>query len=312
MRRAVTLKDREHAATLHDYLLTLGIETRVQEEDQGWSLWALDEDKLDQARQQAEKFVADPDDPRYAASARRAEELRKQRAALEAQFRRNVIDMRRAYSGPPQRTRPLTAALIAASIGVAIVTNLGSQVGSLAGQPPGLMDQLLITLHPADPMLQEVRHGEVWRLVTPMLVHFGPLHLIFNMVMFFQFGSAVEMRRRTPYFALMVLVLAVASNLAQWWWTVFRGSPNPLFGGMSGVLYGLFGYIWMKARYEPQSGFLMDYNTVFILVAWMLLCVFGLVGRIANAAHVAGLLTGMAWGYAPTFWQRQLRRLRPR
>ena len=35
-----------------------------------------------------------------------------------------------------------------------------------------------------------------------------------------------------------------------------------LFGGMSGVLCGLFGYIWMKGLYEPEQGMILHPNSV--------------------------------------------------
>jgi len=78
----------------------------------------------------------------------------------------------------------------------------------------------------------------------------------------------------------------------------------PLFGGMSGVLYGLFGYAWMKSRFEPGLGLWVDQGTVVILIAWFFLCMTGLVGPIANAAHAGGLVSGLVIGVAPTLWRR--------
>ena len=45
----------------------------------------------------------------------------------------------------------------------------------------------------------------------------------------------------------LVLVIAALSNLGQY----FVSGPN--FCGISGVVYGLFGYIWMKGRFDPAS-----------------------------------------------------------
>ena len=95
----------------------------------------------------------------------------------------------------------------------------------------------------------------------------------------------------------MVLAIAVASNLVQYW------ASGPAFGGMSGVVYGLFGYLWMKSRFDPWSGMHMDQQTVVILIAWFFLCMTGWVGPIANWAHGVGLVVGMAIGYAPTAWK---------
>jgi GlpG protein len=72
---------------------------------------------------------------------------------------------------------------------------------------------------------------------------------------------------------------------------------------MSGVLYGLFGYIWMKSRYEPQSGFMISSNTVIWMVGWFFLCLTGYLGNIANVVHGAGLVVGMIVGRFPSLWR---------
>jgi GlpG protein len=128
-------------------------------------------------------------------------------------------------------------------------------------------------------------------------------------------GGQVEARRGPVRFLLLVLVFAALSNLAQYYWGHLEGfsglvpvfKRNPLFGGMSGVDYGLFGYIWMRARYEPASGFVMPASTVFMLVAWYVLCF--LPGMpIANMAHTVGLALGLLIGAAPHLWRRLRRR----
>ena len=72
---------------------------------------------------------------------------------------------------------------------------------------------------------------------------------------------------------------------------------------MSGVIYGLFGYAWMRGRFDPSSGMQLNPQTVFILMAWLVICLVGIM-PIANVAHVSGLLVGMAIGYAP-IWLEQ-------
>jgi GlpG protein len=115
-------------------------------------------------------------------------------------------------------------------------------------------------------------------------------------------------------YLLLVLVLAVASNLGEYYaaphWVDGVGlkwGSGPTFGGMSGVNYGLFGYVWMKARYDQGSGFIMSSSTVVLMIAWYFLCFTGLIGSVANMAHTVGLLVGVLIGAAPHFW-RSLRR----
>jgi GlpG protein len=73
---------------------------------------------------------------------------------------------------------------------------------------------------------------------------------------------------------------------------------------MSGVDYGLFGYVWMKSRFDPGSGLFIHPTTVFLMMAWLLLCMTpGSVVHAANAAHLVGLGMGLAIGYAPRLFE---------
>ncbi|MEQ9067331.1 MAG: rhomboid family intramembrane serine protease, partial [Gimesia chilikensis] len=83
----------------------------------------------------------------------------------------------------------------------------------------------------------------------------------------------------------------------QYWFS------GPMFGGLSGVVYGLFGYMWMKSLYDPQSSFFIPPNMVIILIGWFLLCIAGVVGNVANYAHGFGLGTGIVIGLASTWWR---------
>jgi GlpG protein len=86
---------------------------------------------------------------------------------------------------------------------------------------------------------------------------------------------------------------------------------------MSGVVYGLLGYLWMKMVYEPDAGMNVSGSTVVILLVWLVVCLFGLpdsgprdsasrevtVQHVANMAHLTGLVAGTVVGYAPTAWR---------
>ena len=83
---------------------------------------------------------------------------------------------------------------------------------------------------------------------------------------------------------VVVLVVAVASNLGQ-----YLHTGSPMFGGMSGVVYGLFGYVWMKSRYDPGAGMYLHRYTVVVMLVWFVACYTNLLGSIANTAHAVGL-----------------------
>lgn len=153
--------------------------------------------------------------------------------------------------------------------------------------------------------------GEIWRLLTPIFLHYGPTHLAFDMIMLFAFGSQIEVRRGPWKYLAMVVVIAVLSNLGQYYLgslslkagVGWEFAPNPHFGGMSGVVYGLFGYVWMKGRFQPELGLFAHPNTVLIMIGWFVLCVAGVIPHVANVAHGVGLVAGMAIGIAPYLGQ---------
>jgi membrane associated rhomboid family serine protease len=141
-------------------------------------------------------------------------------------------------------------------------------------------------------VLADVLSGQVWRLFTPVFLHFGYLHVIFNMYWLWLLGSLMEVRYRTFRYALFLLVVAAGSNLAQ---ACMAGSS---FGGMSGVNYGLFGFIFLHGRFHPNPSFQLDRQTIFYMLVWLVLCFTGALGPIANWAHSAGFLIGAGAGFA--------------
>lgn len=140
--------------------------------------------------------------------------------------------------------------------------------------------------------LVEIRAGELWRLVTPIFLHFGIFHLVFNMLWTWELGRLVEIRHGAHSLLGLTAVLAVISNLSQYY------TSGPGFGGMSGVVYGYFGYVWIQGQFNPTFGIRLNRSVVYLLLGWFALGwsgVFELFNlRIANVAHTAGLLSGIA------------------
>ena len=94
------------------------------------------------------------------------------------------------------------------------------------------------------------------------------LHLLFNMLWLKDLGSMIEARKGTSRCSSWSLVIGVGSNLGQ----DLVGGPD--FGGMSGVIYGLFGYIWMRGKFDPASGLRLHPTNVVMMVGWFFLCLF--------------------------------------
>jgi GlpG protein len=309
MRQIVTLPEGDAAQALADYLRTLQIDTRLQKEPEGWAIWVCDEDRVPQARQELAEFQRNPSDPRYRGAARQAQALRQQERRTEQEYQRKQIKMYERMADPASRPARWTVGLIAVCVAVALLSRGGASDSTL-------VQALSISSYEVEdgmihwPHLHQIVDGQVWRLVTPIFLHFGPIHLIFNMFVLWDLGRQVEHRRRAWRYLLLILVLAVPSNLAQYYlgsivWQdgTLVPKPNPLFGGMSGVIYGLFGYVWMKSVYEPQLGLTMHPNTVVFLMGWFFLCLTGWMGPIGNMAHAVGLGVGLVIGVAPHFWR---------
>ena len=95
-------------------------------------------------------------------------------------------------------------------------------------------------------------------------------------------------------------MIAACSNVLQ-----FYVEGSPLFGGMSGVVYGLLGYIWLRGKFDPGSGLYLHSSTVTMMIIWFFICLSGLLPfNVANTAHGVGLAMGMAWGYLSSLRHR--------
>lgn len=314
MRQIGTVAGEQEVKRFADHLVTCGIKTQIEHGAQGWAVWVFDEDRVADARRELAEFQQNPADARYAAAAAQAETLRTQAARRDASAKSNVVDMKSRWAEPANRNWPVTFVLMAASIWVAVVTDRGES-------NEVLMRRLMISTQGAAPFetqgnqnsvialllsnLPEIHHGEVWRLITPIFLHFGTMHIVFNMLFMYSIARYVEMRCGSLRFICLVFVSAVVSNLVQFEYDVFRRHWGSNGGGMSGVGYALFGYLWMKSRFDPSSGMILPSNTVVWLIGWLFLCMTGWLGPIANAAHVGGLVTGMILGYVPIAFRRR-------
>jgi GlpG protein len=310
MRHIGSIPDETDANRFGDYLLAAGMKNHVEEGSSGWAVWVEDDDKLDAAKAELEAFRAAPADPKYSDAPRKAQKIRVEAEKKQERLVKRFHDVRTSWSTPQQWAMPVSMALILLSLLAAAATALGKNVTGPGADalriqslqfietPQGMMVDM-------PPMLHDVRRGQVWRLITPIFLHMGVLHLIFNMIWLRDFGSQIERQRGSGFMLLLVVVAAIISNVAQYWW-----SDSPLFGGMSGVVYALFGYVWIKGRYEPNLGIGVAHQTVLFMLGWMVLCMMLPGLAVANAAHLLGLVVGVAMAYAPIELRRMRRRLK--
>jgi len=301
MRRLGTLPDRDSASLLHDYLYTLGVNTKLDRDGSAWALWVHDEDKLLLAREEFAKFQESPSDPRYAVAVASADTLRNQRVDAEVAARKRQVNLSQKWAGR-QTQIPVTVILIVLSIWVAVVTRLGMDENAVS--------RFLFAEYQFDEQAHRISHDSIWgvfakrqfyRWLAPIFLHFGPMHLLFNMSATLTFGRAIEQRSGSWRFLGTVLLIGLISNFSQFLMS------GPSFGGMSGVDFGLFGFLWMKSRFDPQYGVALGRDYIMQFLFFGALCLFGVFGRIANTAHVSGMFAGMALAMIPLIpriWRR--------
>ncbi len=291
MRTIGKLASETATARFSDFLYVRGIENQFEPEDDGtFSLWVHDDAQMAAASDLLATFRTNPDAATFSNA---SDAGKKRREELEADHSRKskVISTERlAYERNFQAIPYFTYLLIILSVAVAIYSKLGEDVLAIR--------QLFIVdlLASGDyirwlPGLAEVRAGQLWRLVTPIFIHFGIVHILFNMMWLKDLGGLIENRLGSGYLFALVLLSAVLSNLAQYVWS------DPVFGGMSGVVYALFGFLWIRGKFDPAAGWQLNSQAVYWMIGWFVICVLGIIPHVANAAHAGGLFVGMAWGF---------------
>jgi rhomboid protease GluP len=136
--------------------------------------------------------------------------------------------------------------------------------------------------------------GEWWRLVTAMFLHAGLLHIGFNLWCLFDLGPTVESMFSTTKFIVIYLVTGVFGFVLSLFW-----SPFGLSVGASGAILGLIGALIGASFHHGSLG--KDLRSQ--LWRWVIyIFAFGLIGGffgmgLDNAAHLGGLLSGLALGY---------------
>jgi GlpG protein len=287
----------ENARVLADHLLTLNITTKVEPKGDTWALWVHREDQVPEARAVLAAFEADPADPRFRESTRTAREIRKRAEQVEKQYRRKVKSLRDRWEGSMYLRAPLAFGLIVVSIAVTVLMHFTPSVfwllrfSTLEFRDDGDV---------IDTGFQAMEQGQVWRIITPIFIHGGIFHLFFNMMGMRYLGERVEMRKGTWRFALICLVAAIGGNVGQFF--VSKGD----FGGMSGVIFALAGYLWIKGHSDPEDGLALDERNVRWMLGWFLLGIIAPLTRadpppifpynMANVAHGVGLAVGMGFG----------------
>jgi GlpG protein len=237
-----------------------------------YQIVVLDPNDVQKALKIAEDFVTNPNQAKYqqaawevGASFAESKESRKRVAARNAGLPAWLQDL---------KSTPFMSLVLVICLGVFLLSYLGAfNVISEA-----------LKIRSVNELLQT---QQWWRLFTPAFLHFSVIHIIFNLIWWWVLGSQLERTFGSISLAVIFAIAAISSNVAQ----LLVSGPN--FGGLSGVVYALFGYVWWIGLLRPQWGLGLPNNLVYFLLAWLALGYFDLLWvSMANEAHLFGLISG--------------------
>lgn len=265
MKLLLVLDDPRRAQSFVDYLVGLGLRCEQTLDDAHQvSIWLLDETLWPQAQAEVPRFLAEPLHPRYQEAAWR-------HGDTDVQFARS----NRGSNSLGQilsRTGPVNLIVLVACVMIYIATQFGTSLLAWLSFPPQLNQ--LIGL-------------EFWRAFTPALLHFSLMHLVFNLFWWWYLASMVERERGSARLLLILLVAGVLPNVMQFF------ASGPYFGGLSGVVYALLAYVWLSGRLNPAGRMSLPDGMAVLMLIWLVLGFTGVLGPVANLAHLGGGLIGL-------------------
>ena len=190
---------------------------------------------------------------------------------------------------------PITMILIVICLTVAAISSLGA-----AASRVDFMFYPLIDSSSLSALIGDINSlGVAFGTLAPMFLHFGELHLVFNLLWLWYFGKQLESLQPAGMFIALVVLTSFVSNTTQYMAIEYNN-----FGGMSGVVYGLLGYTWIIHSLMPRSYLLINTNMFIFFVLALVLMEVVASSWIATAAHVGGLVSGVAIGIATVLFYR--------
>ncbi|ENM5745949.1 rhomboid family intramembrane serine protease GlpG [Vibrio mimicus] len=268
MQLLTTLNNPRAAQAFIDYMAAHQIDIQMMPDASGqFSLWVLHDQHVDVAQAELQAFLQNPYDQKYQAASW------------------DVADQKR-----PQfhYASPNLLSLIKAKAGAFTLFIMALCIAIFALQTFGAGDAIFNALHfPA----QASQQWQIWRWVSHALLHFSVMHIAFNLLWWWQFGGDLEQRLGSLKLIKLFIVSAIISGAGQYW---VEGAN---FGGLSGVVYALAGYLWVLGQRAPQLGLSIPRSLMGFMLIWLVLGFVQPFMAIANTAHLAGLISGvvLAW-----------------
>jgi len=268
----VSIKQHNIALLFTNYLISINIQAKLQSEDNGFALYCQS-DKFDLAKEAFDEFIQQPHHQKYQQAAWHSSEVtqvKNDHAPLISNFKEHFF----AHAG-------IVTLMVFSLCWLVFISSLLGWQRAIFNSIQ-FYHQLGVTTFIDEP----------WRLLGPAFFHFTWLHIVFNTMWWWQLGGSIERVLGKGALVNLFLVSAIVSNVGQF----IVSGPN--FGGLSGVVYGLVGYVWWYGWLAPERGLSVSKPIIGILLFWLLLGFADTLPiNMANTAHLLGLVSGcaLAW-----------------
>lgn len=268
----VAFSQERPARLLVDYLKSQNIESvyRQVEGQYRHGVMLMDLVNAEQAKKIAQDFVANPYDSKYQQAAwqhgQRVDIPLGQHFSLSA-FKLHA------------KTAPFTSLVTLVCVLIYMLTVMGWQYQLYE----------ILTIQPIEQLQQ---NHQWWRLLGPNFLHFSATHIVFNLLWWWMLGGQIEQKFGTSALLLLFLLSSLAANIGQLLVT------GPAFGGLSGVVYAVVGFVWWCGWLKPSWGLSLAKPVIGFLLLWLLLGYADVLWiNMANTAHTLGLVSGclFAW-----------------
>lgn len=272
LRPLVKVTQHNIALLFCNYLKSVDVQAQVQTEDAGFVIYCQ-QDKHDFAQLEFEQFIAQPQHAKYQQAAWQSGDVtavNSNSPALLSSFKSQFF----SHAGI------VTLVVFALCWLVFLASNLGwanTVFHQLQFYPQLSFEAVLQAPH---------------RLLGPAFFHFSWLHIIFNTMWWWQLGGSIEQVTGRVSLLNLLIVSALVSNVGQF----MVDGPN--FGGLSGVVYALVGYVWWMGWLLPEKGLSLSKPIIGFMLFWLLLGYTSLMPiNVANTAHLLGLVSGCLLAY---------------
>ena len=263
----IAFRQEGAAHLLANYLQSQSIGAKVERTSAGDEYMVVleNEDDALRARDITEAFLRNPNDPKY------------QQAAWQHGEQVKLTPTGSGMSIAGMMKNAMTSPMTATVLVICVLVYGLSLFGLFAPIASELMMQPLSLL---------IQNHEWWRIIGPAFIHFSILHIVFNLLWWGMLGAQIERTLGVSMLLLVFVISAVTDPLP--------GGLLP-FGGLSGVVYALMGFVWWLGLLKPQWGLSMPRGIIGFMLVWLVLGYADVLWvNMANAAHTVGLITGCA------------------